>query len=171
MEGDMCRDDDTWTFDCLYRIKTDRSLTADEIKTIAYERALKEDEDFRNDVEYYFGSTSFEKVILGKKAKSYMDAGKLVPDELVCDLVADRITQEDCAKGYVLDGFPRTIPPNGPTICKSCLSKCTTAVTDNSTKETIFFFTDCRRTTSPTILPTRVLHTPTTFTATPPSIS
>ena len=47
---------------------------------------------------------------LGKKAKSYMDAGALVPDELVCDLVADRIKQEDCARGYVLDGFPRTIP-------------------------------------------------------------
>ncbi len=47
---------------------------------------------------------------LGKKAKSYMDAGKLVPDELVCDLVADRIRQEDCVNGYVLDGFPRTIP-------------------------------------------------------------
>jgi adenylate kinase len=38
-----------------------------------------------------------------------MDAGKLVPDELVCDLVADRITQDDCVNGYVLDGFPRTI--------------------------------------------------------------
>ncbi len=47
---------------------------------------------------------------LGKKAKSYMDAGKLVPDELVCDLVADRIAQEDCTKGFILDGFPRTIP-------------------------------------------------------------
>jgi adenylate kinase len=47
---------------------------------------------------------------LGKKAKSYMDAGQLVPDELVCDLVADRIAQDDCAKGYILDGFPRTIP-------------------------------------------------------------
>ena len=46
---------------------------------------------------------------LGKKAKAFMDAGKLVPDELVCDLVADRIAQEDCAAGYVLDGFPRTI--------------------------------------------------------------
>ena len=39
-----------------------------------------------------------------------MDAGKLVPDELVCDLVADRIAQDDCVNGYVLDGFPRTIP-------------------------------------------------------------
>ena len=47
---------------------------------------------------------------LGKKAKAYMDAGKLVPDELVCDLVADRIQQDDCAKGFILDGFPRTIP-------------------------------------------------------------
>lgn len=47
---------------------------------------------------------------LGKKAKSYMDQGLLVPDELVCDLVVDRIQQSDCEKGYVLDGFPRTIP-------------------------------------------------------------
>ncbi|MDO4619605.1 MAG: adenylate kinase [Lachnospiraceae bacterium] len=47
---------------------------------------------------------------LGKKAKSFMDAGKLVPDELVCDLVADRISKEDCEKGFILDGFPRTIP-------------------------------------------------------------
>jgi adenylate kinase len=47
---------------------------------------------------------------LGKKAKGYMDAGKLVPDELVCDLVADRIAQDDCKDGYILDGFPRTIP-------------------------------------------------------------
>ncbi len=47
---------------------------------------------------------------LGRKAKEYMDAGALVPDELVCDLVADRISKEDCAKGFILDGFPRTIP-------------------------------------------------------------
>lgn len=47
---------------------------------------------------------------LGKKAKAFMDAGQLVPDELVCDLVADRIKQDDCAKGFILDGFPRTIP-------------------------------------------------------------
>lgn len=47
---------------------------------------------------------------LGKKAKTYMDAGALVPDELVCDLVVDRISQDDCSKGYILDGFPRTIP-------------------------------------------------------------
>ena len=47
---------------------------------------------------------------LGKKAKTYMDAGDLVPDELVCDLVVDRIQQDDCTKGYILDGFPRTIP-------------------------------------------------------------
>lgn len=47
---------------------------------------------------------------LGKKAQTYMDQGFLVPDELVCDLVVDRIQQSDCEKGYVLDGFPRTIP-------------------------------------------------------------
>lgn len=47
---------------------------------------------------------------LGNKAKSYMDQGLLVPDELTCDLVVDRIAQDDCANGYVLDGFPRTIP-------------------------------------------------------------
>lgn len=47
---------------------------------------------------------------LGRKAKEYMDQGLLVPDELTCDLVVDRIGQEDCANGYILDGFPRTIP-------------------------------------------------------------
>ena len=47
---------------------------------------------------------------LGKKAKEYMDQGLLVPDELTCDLVMDRIAQEDCKNGFVLDGFPRTIP-------------------------------------------------------------
>ena len=47
---------------------------------------------------------------LGKKAKEYMDQGLLVPDELTCDLVMDRIHEDDCANGFVLDGFPRTIP-------------------------------------------------------------
>lgn len=47
---------------------------------------------------------------LGKKAKEYMDQGLLVPDELTCDLVMDRISQDDCKNGFVLDGFPRTIP-------------------------------------------------------------
>ena len=47
---------------------------------------------------------------LGKKAKTYMDQGLLVPDELLCDLVVDRVKQEDCKNGYILDGFPRTIP-------------------------------------------------------------
>ena len=46
----------------------------------------------------------------GKKAKGYMDAGELVPDELVCDLVVDRLAKDDCKDGYILDGFPRTIP-------------------------------------------------------------
>lgn len=47
---------------------------------------------------------------LGAKAKAYMDKGLLVPDELVCDLVVDRIQQDDCKDGFILDGFPRTIP-------------------------------------------------------------
>lgn len=46
---------------------------------------------------------------LGLKAKEYMDKGALVPDELVCDLVEDRVQKEDCANGYILDGFPRTV--------------------------------------------------------------
>ena len=47
---------------------------------------------------------------LGAKAKEYMDQGLLVPDELTCDLVMDRIQQDDCKNGFILDGFPRTIP-------------------------------------------------------------
>lgn len=47
---------------------------------------------------------------LGKKAKTYMDKGELVPDDLVVDLVVDRLAKDDAVKGYVLDGFPRTIP-------------------------------------------------------------
>ena len=43
---------------------------------------------------------------LGKKAKEYMDQGLLVPDELTCDLVMDRIQQDDCKNGFILDGFP-----------------------------------------------------------------
>ena len=51
-----------------------------------------------------------ENTDLGKKAKEYMDKGLLVPDELVVDLVVDRLAQDDAKTGYVLDGFPRTIP-------------------------------------------------------------
>ena len=47
---------------------------------------------------------------LGKEAKKYMDEGKLVPDELTVRILLDRVAQNDCGKGYVLDGFPRTIP-------------------------------------------------------------
>ena len=47
---------------------------------------------------------------LGKKAKAFMDQGLLVPDELTVDLVMDRIQQDDCKNGFILDGFPRTIP-------------------------------------------------------------
>ena len=47
---------------------------------------------------------------LGKKAKTFIDEGPLVPAELVADLVIDRFKEDDCKNGYVLDGFPRTIP-------------------------------------------------------------
>lgn len=47
---------------------------------------------------------------LGLKAKAFMDAGQLVPDQLVIDLLRDRISQDDCQNGFILDGFPRTIP-------------------------------------------------------------
>ncbi len=47
---------------------------------------------------------------LGKKAKAYMDQGLLVPDDLTLELIMDRFRESDCADGYVLDGFPRTIP-------------------------------------------------------------
>lgn len=47
---------------------------------------------------------------LGKEAKSYMDRGALVPDGIVIELVKQRVKAPDCAKGYIIDGFPRTIP-------------------------------------------------------------
>jgi adenylate kinase len=47
---------------------------------------------------------------LGKEAKSYMDSGGLVPDSVVIGLVKERLAQDDCKKGYILDGFPRTTP-------------------------------------------------------------
>lgn len=46
---------------------------------------------------------------LGKLAKSYMDSGKLVPDDVIIEMVAKRLSEDDCKKGYILDGFPRTI--------------------------------------------------------------
>lgn len=47
---------------------------------------------------------------LGMEAKKYMDQGRLVPDELTVRILLDRVAQDDCKNGYVLDGFPRTIP-------------------------------------------------------------
>ena len=46
----------------------------------------------------------------GLKAKSYMESGQLVPDEILIGIIKDRLAQDDCKNGYVLDGFPRTIP-------------------------------------------------------------
>ena len=47
---------------------------------------------------------------MGLKAKSYMDAGQLVPDEVVIGIIKDRLAEDDCKGGFILDGFPRTIP-------------------------------------------------------------
>ena len=47
---------------------------------------------------------------IGKKAKAFMDAGRLVPDEVVIGIVEERVARADCANGYILDGMPRTIP-------------------------------------------------------------
>lgn len=51
-----------------------------------------------------------EGTALGMEAKSYMDKGQLVPDELTVKILLDRVSKDDCKNGYVLDGFPRTIP-------------------------------------------------------------
>ena len=50
-----------------------------------------------------------EGTALGREAKSYMDKGLLAPDELVVSIVKDRLLKEDCADGFLLDGFPRTV--------------------------------------------------------------
>src|SRR4030042_678486 len=47
---------------------------------------------------------------LGTKAKAFMDAGGLVPDEVVIGIVKERLAASDCGKGFILDGFPRTLP-------------------------------------------------------------
>ncbi|WP_333645607.1 adenylate kinase [Lacrimispora sp.] len=57
-----------------------------------------------------FRSNIKEGTELGRKAKEYIDQGALVPDELTIGMLIDRIQNEDCKNGYVLDGFPRTIP-------------------------------------------------------------
>ena len=58
---------------------------------------------------------------LGLEAKSYMDQGKLVPDELTVKILLDRVAKDDCRNGYVLDGFPRTIPQAN--VLKEALAK------------------------------------------------
>lgn len=51
-----------------------------------------------------------EQTPTGLKAKRYVDAGELVPDDVIIDIVKERLAQDDCARGYILDGFPRTVP-------------------------------------------------------------
>ena len=51
-----------------------------------------------------------EQTPTGLKAKSYIDAGQLVPDDVIIDIVRDRLAQDDAKNGYILDGFPRTVP-------------------------------------------------------------
>lgn len=51
-----------------------------------------------------------EQTATGLKAKEYIDAGKLVPDDVIIDIVKDRLAMDDCRNGYILDGFPRTVP-------------------------------------------------------------
>jgi adenylate kinase len=50
---------------------------------------------------------------LGKQAKKVMEAGQLMPDDLMIQIISDRIDEPDCAKGFILDGFPRTVPQAG----------------------------------------------------------
>ncbi len=57
-----------------------------------------------------FRSAIKEGTEMGKKAKEYMDQGGLVPDEVVVGMVKERLAMPDCAKGFLLDGFPRTLP-------------------------------------------------------------
>ena len=57
-----------------------------------------------------FRSNREQGTALGQRAKEFMDAGRLVPDELVLEMLFDRVSKKDCAQGYLLDGFPRTLP-------------------------------------------------------------
>ncbi|MCD7954259.1 MAG: adenylate kinase [Lachnospiraceae bacterium] len=73
---------------------------------------------------------------LGKKAKEYIDQGLLVPDELTVDLVIDRVSWDDCKNGYILDGFPRTIPQ--AEALDAALKKSASGL-ENGTKATLDF--------------------------------
>ena len=59
---------------------------------------------------------------IGMKAKQYMDNGMLVPDDVVLDIVRERVSREDCRNGFILDGFPRN---HVPTFCKAIRERCT----------------------------------------------
>lgn len=57
-----------------------------------------------------FRSHLDHKTAIGHKIESYMRSGQLVPDALACEIVVERLDQSDCARGYILDGFPRSVP-------------------------------------------------------------
>ena len=73
-----------------------KTFSGDELKTISTGNILRE--AIKN------------QTALGLEAKSYMDGGKLVPDEIVINILRDRISRDDCKNGFILDGFPRTVP-------------------------------------------------------------
>lgn len=82
---------------------------------------------------------------LGMQVKAIIDSGKLVPDKLTCEIVEDRINQEDCKEGFLLDGFPRTIPQ------AEALDKITNidyAISINIPDEDVVFRLEGRRTCS-----------------------
>ncbi len=75
---------------------------------------------------------------LGQKAQSFVDIGKLVPDDLMIDLVKERLSQPDCEKGFLLDGFPRTVPQaEALTIMLKEIGKSVTHVLDLEVDENI----------------------------------
>lgn len=75
---------------------------------------------------------------LGKQAKSYIDAGQLVPDDVIIGLIKDRLSQDDCKAGYLLDGFPRTVEQADALSAITEIDAAINLVTDNEKLKTRF---------------------------------